>query len=585
MAKNSAWQDLPLVLDWQLARPNSEIRSLKYSGSGQATADYLDIGARPISRLINLLPVKYGDKASLRVREFIANAGTAFSKGTTVTTPRGIWWLPTLRYLVEFWDTTLYSASAADTYTTTGSMGAATQGEGGVCEGVNSSGAKYAFFASASKSVIISNTNTHTQVTDADYPSTVIPMPVFMDSYVFVAAGGTRKIYNCNVGDPTSWQASTYIETEESGGFIVGLARQKKMVVALCEDHIEFFRDAGIPSPNSPLQRQPEYASQIGCVNRSTITQCGDVIYFAGIDKAGTIGMYKIENFTVEKISNDSIDFAMRLYAGSNGVTGYITTWNNTTSSSTLNFMTTYMTSMYGKPYLVVCTNAGVAQNVSNTSLTPFVSWVYDPEFKIWIEIANMVSLAAVTPTSCVGGWSFPYGTIVNQPSGTWPAVNTLFQLALGGTDDNNLATFDGSTLTGDAVSLDGGFTNPSLAAHNTIIGISWDMQDFGISGLKDLDGVWVDMSGENALPFRDSNNFTAAFKRYANYPTDSGTQYSLKFTDAYSTAAAEMTGAVYFMRRAMGSFYSNAFRFQAPIVNGQTIRSVRVRITPHGEL
>jgi len=99
---------------------------------------------------------------------------------------------------------------------------------------------------------------------------------------VFVAKGGTRSIYNSAVGDQTSWAASTFINTEESAGLIVGLARHHKYLVALCEDHIEFFQDAAIPAPNSPLQRVTELTVQIGCVNRATICQYGDVVYFAG---------------------------------------------------------------------------------------------------------------------------------------------------------------------------------------------------------------------------------------------------------------------------------------------------------------
>ena len=101
-----------------------------------------------------------------------------------------------------------------------------------------------------------------TQIVDADFPADHIPTPVVMDGYVFLPKRNTNDIYNSDLGSVTSWTASAFISTEIDPGAIRALAKQKQHLIAFTDFGVEFFRNAGIPAPNSPLARVESYNSK-----------------------------------------------------------------------------------------------------------------------------------------------------------------------------------------------------------------------------------------------------------------------------------------------------------------------------------
>lgn len=588
------WEELPLLLDYEIDTRWHNYTSVLYSSAMDAlSAINIPTDQKIRQRLVNLLPEKRpGNKVALRQREFLRVKSTGFSKSATVTTPRGIFTIPSLKYGVEFWDTTLYVRTTDDTYTTTTSMGSATEGPGGCVSGIDSSGVAYGYAMTVSKSVIVKTTG-NTAVSDGDYPASAIPTPVFLDSYIFVAALGSRKIYNSGVGDPTTWQASTYIETEEFGGNIVGLARHHKLVVALCEDHIEFFRDAGIPSPNSPLQRVPEYTVNIGCINRATITQDGDTVYFAGRDDGGNFGVFQIKDYKVTRISNPSIDYVLSLHGGSNNVFGSITSWS-ATGAGNAGFATMYTLPMHGKQYLFLVLSAGSQSVAGGYLLARVPSFVYDPEFKIWIEIANAVkNTGAATNNYNAMGWAFPYGCNTFLTGTVGAVTKTALQNAFGGTDNNNIAAFDSVTQSGDVVvgtSGSGGFVNETPS---TILLIQWPIMDMGTAGYKALSGLRIVDSAFSNSVLTANNHIIPQFARYGTYVAggDSTGPDDIMYLNArsvglngYAHTVNEVMGRVYKIQGVFGSFLANWFALQLAHMQWRCIESVSIRIMPDEE-
>lgn len=156
-------------------------------------------------------------------------------------------------------------------------------------------------------------------VTDPDYPTYTIPGLVVMDGYVFVAdmAG---KIYNSDLGDGTAWTSTNFIEASLESDRGVWLGKHHNHIVLLKEKSIEFFYNAGNPG-GSPLSPRRDVAhTNIGCLRPALrtshaeyyfakqVAQLGEVIYFLGTREGGGIGVYKIDNFRVEKISDDRLD-------------------------------------------------------------------------------------------------------------------------------------------------------------------------------------------------------------------------------------------------------------------------------------
>lgn len=127
----------------------------------------------------------------------------------------------------------------------------------------------------------IDTANAITQVTDPNLPVHE-PQICTLDGYVFVAKQGTAEIYNSFVDDFTAWQETTFIMAETEGGDVKGVYSFKNYVVALKEYTIEFFRNAAIPDPNSPLQRVPELRKEVGFFGGIGIKSDNDSMYFWG---------------------------------------------------------------------------------------------------------------------------------------------------------------------------------------------------------------------------------------------------------------------------------------------------------------
>ena len=573
--EKSQWIEMPLLLDWELDQRNLGLAGPNiYSRTATDVGDYSYDSSTIRQRLCNLLPQKSGETVYLKQRNTLTTSGAFFDKGGAVTTPRGIFWGNTINRLLEFWGTTLYVWSSSDTYTTVTSQGAATDGPGGFAEGINSSGVAYVFAAVVTDATVVTVGAGNTAVTDTDFPASIIPMPVYLDGYIFVAQQGTRNIYNSAVGDATSWAASTYIATEERGGNIVGLARIGKMVVALCENSVEFFRDAGIPAPNSPLQRISELTSTIGCVNRATIATHEDHVYFVGKDSSGLVGVFRIDpSGKIGRISSPSVDFLMYQHSDSANISGVITTWATTLTSTRP--ARAYMIPFHGKWYYGLHCNWGTS--ITSVAGAP-ISLLYDSEFKIWIEL----STSHATGTNVIpGGWPYPFGTLVNTATSS-VGKRFLLQNAYGGTTDTDLARLgnDDDYETADI----GGGSNASVSKAKNII--TWPLMSFGHAGRKSLNGVEIALIGSTAPANAYTISPQPAFIHHGRYLTNS-TGATPSYT-SYSLAALSFNPPqgelVHYLRTNLVSFYQQWFQLALTQLDDGGINTIRFRITAHEE-
>lgn len=135
------------------------------------------------------------------------------------------------------------------------------------------------------------------------------PSIVFMDGYLFIAGGdgeAGQRIYNTTLGTPTELLTDTsFIDAEMHTDTIVGLAKHHNHIVAFGRKSIEFFYNAA-NELGSPLSRQANYTLKIGTTFGADLPfiEIGDVIYFIGGQAGSYSGIYKLENFKLEKISD-----------------------------------------------------------------------------------------------------------------------------------------------------------------------------------------------------------------------------------------------------------------------------------------
>lgn len=494
MADTGKWLDIPL---------NQSLEVYGYHGSGTATIGHLwqssettlatlarnqfMAGNGPVykARLINLIYNKDPSGDFLQnIPPLYDETSQVQTRNSTCVLPRGIYYSKAIGKLIEGWDQKIFVAGTVTGTTFTDDNAG---GPIGFADGFDGSGNSYCFVTSQTDAVTVDASGTLTTVSDGDYPDPAIPTPVFLDSYIFVAKGGTRSIYNSSPGDPTTWQASTFINTEDSAGKLVGLARHHRWLVALCEDHVEFFEDAGIPSPNSPLRRVADMTAQIGCVNRATICKNGNIVYFAGREQ-GTVRsrIYKIEDGKITAISNPAVDNMISSHIGSGYTQGYISSWGyDLTTSSTLlstNYSTMYVTHLRTKPVVILVIKWGAAAYNASTTSYGMPSFLYDIETGTWSEIM----VPHQTSSHYVyGGIPMPFGCVFEKSSST-PLAVFISPVKSG---NSSYYLFDTSGIQLGYYDTDKSTFNGSAAGW---YGLQTPMSDWGIPHKKFINGLYL---------------------------------------------------------------------------------------------
>lgn len=197
---------------------------------------------------------------------------------------------------------------------------------------------------------------------------------VFLNGYLFVAKRGTQRIYNSEVGDFSTWTlANNYLDAEMHGDNIISLGVHRNHLVAFGERSIEFFYDGAIEI-GSPLVRQEAYSVKVGALQNQTansermdsFVNIANTLYFIGKQENGGVGLYKIDNFKIERLSDDYIDHVL-----------------SSTNILSIASLGAFRFDFWGEP--------GVVLSFTFYSATPSVNtkvyFAYLPKEKIWSEI------------------------------------------------------------------------------------------------------------------------------------------------------------------------------------------------------
>lgn len=338
--------------------------------------------------------------------------------------------------------------------------------------------------------------DTPTEITDADHPcrSSLFSPPgvVALDGYFFIIGsdGTDRKIYNSDLGDPTSWVSTNAIAASLEPDALFYLAKHKNHIVAFGSSSIEFFYDAGNPT-GSPLARRNDIFYKVGIVShalsaqdgagnsgpengsstntngKSMVATYGDVLFFLGRPDGGTVGVYALHDFKLERISTPAIDRILTdsgMFNGSSGtcIKG-IVTFNN-------------------KAFLVVDpdfsnNNAGMDPLIYDINENRWYQWDVDYIRGVY---KNRICAADVTMRTVSGfqdggaDYDGPsiYTTKINQLPGV--NVNTYNRLKV----CNELSVRAGDRGTGTSTLLEVSYTDNDFLTFSTVRTL--DMDKFG---------------------------------------------------------------------------------------------------------
>jgi len=160
---------------------------------------------------------------------------------------------------------------------------------------------------------------------------------VFLDNYVFIGTTNNR-IYNSDLGDPTTWNALNFLSFEQTQDNLVGIAKHLNYLVAFGAVSTQFFYDVGNTS-GSPLGLAASYTSEVGCASGDSIVATSNTVLWVGTSKTYGRSVYIMDGVSPVRVSTANIDRHLEADALSNvsaycytvsGHTLYILTLHNT---------------------------------------------------------------------------------------------------------------------------------------------------------------------------------------------------------------------------------------------------------------
>ena len=157
-------------------------------------------------------------------------------------------------YVATSDDITVVTASTGATVTTLSNVFGTTTGDVGFCEFLYDTNNVKVVATDGTTLITIDSTNTVVTCVDADLPAPHIPVPVFLDGYLFLVKSSTADIYNSDLNDPVSWTAGDFITAEMSPDKLSTISKINNYILVFGTDSIEYFFDAA-NAAGSPLQR------------------------------------------------------------------------------------------------------------------------------------------------------------------------------------------------------------------------------------------------------------------------------------------------------------------------------------------
>lgn len=158
----------------------------------------------------------------------------------------------------------------------------------------------------------INTSDTITNVSDADFPpnkgtpETLALGVVVIDGYTLVLTTD-GVLYNSDVGAPTSWTATNFVNAEMEPDEGVALIKHHNHAAVFGQRSIEFFYNAARPT-GSPFQRREDLTVNVGCQDPVSISQVGDIVFFVANEPHGTRFVAMMQNFQYKRISTPAID-------------------------------------------------------------------------------------------------------------------------------------------------------------------------------------------------------------------------------------------------------------------------------------
>lgn len=130
---------------------------------------------------------------------------------------------------------------------------------------------------------------------------------VFLNDYVFIGVASNNRIYNSNVGDPSTWNALNYISFVQAADTLVAIAKHLNYLVAFGKFSTQFFYDAA-NATGTPLAVSQSYTIETGCATGDSVVSSDNTVLWIGTSKAHGRSVYLLDGVSPIRVSTNSID-------------------------------------------------------------------------------------------------------------------------------------------------------------------------------------------------------------------------------------------------------------------------------------
>ena len=130
---------------------------------------------------------------------------------------------------------------------------------------------------------------------------------VNLDNYMFIGVANSNRIYNSEIGDPTSWNALSYLTFEQTADNLVGIVKHLNYLVAFGKASTQFYYDAGNPI-GSPLALSQSYTNEIGCASGDSIVATNNTVLWIGTSKTYGKSVYLMDGVSPNRVSTANVD-------------------------------------------------------------------------------------------------------------------------------------------------------------------------------------------------------------------------------------------------------------------------------------
>jgi hypothetical protein len=217
------------------------------------------------------------------------------------------WSSGNLQVLGLFGNGELYSYNpVTQTTATIGSIAVTSYQPMAFFETVNSSPQTVVIGTANAGYVYTPSTKVLTQITDAGFPSSVVPGWGYLDGTLYVMST-SGAIYNSQVNQPSVWSPQSIIQASSNADAGVALAKQLNYIVAFKQWTTQVFYDAG-NTTGSPLAPVPDSQLPYGCFAAGSIAQIDNTLLWMTSNQTISPQIVRMDFLSPQIVSTPAVE-------------------------------------------------------------------------------------------------------------------------------------------------------------------------------------------------------------------------------------------------------------------------------------